>query len=117
MKRTLLFDLDDTLVVEEPAAVASFLATARLAVDRHRVDPERLALAAREHARELWYDAPTHPYCLRVGISSWEGLWCRFEGEEPNVRWLRDWSPRYRREVWRLALADQGVQPGGGDIR
>jgi putative hydrolase of the HAD superfamily len=25
------------------------------------------------------------------------------------VRWLREWSPRYRREAWSLALADQGV--------
>jgi putative hydrolase of the HAD superfamily len=110
VKRALLFDLDDTLVVEEPAAVAAFLATARMAVLCHRVDAERLARAARERARELWYATPTHPYCMRVGISSWEGLWCRFEGEEPDIRWLREWSPRYRREVWNLALADQGVQ-------
>ena len=109
MKRTLLFDLDDTLVVEEPAAAASFAATAHLASTRHRVDVEKLALAARERARELWYATPAHPYCMRVGISSWEGLWCRFDGEEPDVRWLREWSPRYRREVWNLALADQGV--------
>ena len=25
------------------------------------------------------------------------------------MRWLREWSPRYRREAWSLALADQGV--------
>lgn len=110
MKRALLFDLDDTLVVEEPAAAAAFLATAQVADTRHRVDVERLALAAREHARDLWYATPVHPYCKRVGISSWEGLWCRFEGENPDVRWLREWSPRYRREAWSLALADQGVQ-------
>jgi len=73
------------------------------------VQADRLALAARERARELWYATPAHPYCLRVGISSWEGLWCRFEGEQPDVRWLREWSPRYRREAWSLALADQGV--------
>jgi putative hydrolase of the HAD superfamily len=109
MKRALLFDLDGTLVVEEPAAAASFAATAQVASTRHRVDAERLVVTARERARELWYAAPTHPYCMRVGISSWEGLWCRFEGEEPDVRWLREWSPRYRREVWNLALADQGV--------
>ena len=109
MKRALLFDLDDTLVVEEPAAAASFAATAQVASTRHRVDAERLVVTARERARELWYAAPTHPYCMRVGISSWEGLWCRFEGEESDVRWLREWSPRYRREVWNLALADQGV--------
>jgi putative hydrolase of the HAD superfamily len=52
----------------------------------------------------------SHPSLfIRVGISSWEGLWCRFEGEEPDVRWLREWSPKYRRDVWNLGLADQGV--------
>ena len=110
MKRALLFDLDDTLVPDEPAATASFAATAQAATARYRVDAESLALAARERARELWYATPAHPYCMRIGISSWEGLWCRFEGEEPNVQWLRKWAPRYRREVWNLALADQGVQ-------
>ncbi len=109
MRGSLLFDLDDTLVVEEPAADAAFNATAQVASARYRVNAERLAASARERARELWYAVPTHPYCMRVGISSWEGLWCRFEGEDPDVRWLREWSPRYRREVWSLALADQGV--------
>jgi phosphoserine phosphatase len=109
VRRALLFDLDDTLVMEEPAAVASFAATARAAAVQHRVDAEMLARAARERARELWYAAPTHGYCMRVGISSWEGLWCRFEGDDPDVSWLREWSPRYRREAWNLALSDQGV--------
>jgi len=61
VKRALLFDLDDTLVVEEPAAAASFAATAQVASTRHRVDAERLVVTARERARELWYAAPTHP--------------------------------------------------------
>jgi putative hydrolase of the HAD superfamily len=42
-----------------------------------------------------------------------EGLWCRFEGEGSDVRALREWSPTYRREAWRLALADQGVDDAG----
>lgn len=109
VRRALLFDLDDTLVIEEPAAAASFAATARAATAQHRVNPEALAASARERARELWYAAPTHAYCMRVGISSWEGLWCRFEGDDPSMRWLREWSPRYRREAWSLALADQGI--------
>jgi putative hydrolase of the HAD superfamily len=107
MTAALLFDLDDTLVVEEAAAVASFQATARAASDRHEVDPARLAVDARARARELWWAAPTHPYCRRIGISSWEGLWCRFEGDELDA--LRRWAPEYRREAWRRALADQGV--------
>jgi putative hydrolase of the HAD superfamily len=107
--RAILFDLDDTLVVEEPAAVAAFSATAAWAAARAEVEPVRLARDARARARELWYAAPTHPFCKSVGISSWEGLWCRYEGDGEDLRALRAWAPEYRREAWRLALADQGV--------
>jgi putative hydrolase of the HAD superfamily len=113
VNRALLFDLDETLVVEEAAIVASFVATASAAATVHELDAAALALAARARARELWYAAPTHPYCRRVGISSWEGLWCRYEGDDPQLRRLRDFAPAYRREAWTLALADQGVEDGG----
>lgn len=109
MRRALLFDLDETLMVEEPAAAAAFAAAATHGAKLHPLDPRRLATAAREHARELWYAAPTHDYCMRVGISSWEGLWCRFEGDDSDTRALRRWSPDYRRDAWRLALSDQGI--------
>jgi putative hydrolase of the HAD superfamily len=109
VRNALLFDLDDTLVVEEPAAVAAFQATAQFASTHRDLDAALLATSARTRARELWYATPAHPYCRRVGISSWEGLWCRFEGEEPDMKWLRDWSPTYRGETWRMALADVGV--------
>jgi putative hydrolase of the HAD superfamily len=109
MRSALLFDLDETLMVEEPAATAAFDATAQVAMARYDIDSAALAVGARARARELWYAGPTHEYCMRVGISSWEGLWCRFEGDGPEARLLRDWSPTYRREAWRLALADQEV--------
>jgi putative hydrolase of the HAD superfamily len=107
MTAAVLFDLDETLVLDEPAAVAAFEATARAAADH--VDAARLAVGARARARELWRAAPNHPYCRRIGMSSWEGLWCRFEGEGDDLRALRRWAPEYRREAWRRALADQGV--------
>jgi putative hydrolase of the HAD superfamily len=115
----ILFDLDDTLVVEEPAAQASFEATARFAEARHPgIDTRLLAGAAREHARELWYASPTHEYGRRIGISSWEALWCRFEGDGEELRALRGWLPTYRRETWRLALAGQGIDdpPLAGEL-
>jgi putative hydrolase of the HAD superfamily len=108
--KAVLFDLDETLMVEEPAAVAAVEATARFAAARCRVDVAALAVGARVRARELWYAAPSHAFCQRVGISSWEGLWCRFEGDTPDLRELQAWSPTYRREAWRLALADQSIQ-------
>ncbi len=110
MTSAVLFDLDDTLVVEEPAAAASFRATADAAAARHDLDPEALARGARARARELWRAGPHYDYCEgRIGMSSWEALWCRWEGETAEMRAVREWSPGYRREAWRLALADQGV--------
>jgi putative hydrolase of the HAD superfamily len=108
--RAVLLDLDDTLVVEEAAAVTAFAATAAVAAERHPIDAAALAPTARARARELWWAAPTHPYCRRIGVSSWEGLWCRFEGEDGDLPALRRWAPEYRRETWRLALADHGVE-------
>lgn len=105
----LLFDLDETLIVEEPAAEAAFLAVAELAATRHDLDAGRLALDARRLAREAWHAAPTIAYARRVGIASWEGLWCAFEGEHDETRRLREWAPRYRAEAWARALAEQGV--------
>ena len=110
MTRALLFDLDDTLISDEPAAAAAFGATAEHGARSRALDAAALAAGAREEARELWLATPVHSYCQAIQISSWEGLWCRFEGEDPRIAWLRAWSPEYRRESWRRALARQGIE-------
>jgi putative hydrolase of the HAD superfamily len=113
MRRALLFDLDETLIVDEQAVVAALEATAGLARERHDIDPSELATATRARARELWRTGPEYVYCLSIGITSSEGLWCRFEGgDQPETRALQEWAPGYRHSAWRLALADQGVIDG-----
>jgi putative hydrolase of the HAD superfamily len=109
MTAAVLFDLDETLMIEEPAAVAAFYATADTAAEQHRLDVPALALAARMCARDLWRESPARPYCRRVGISSWEGLWCRFSGPGQDLSRLRAWAPTYRREAWRRGLVAQGI--------
>jgi len=98
MTAALLFDLDDTLISDVGAAAASFLTTAALAASRHGVDAQALADTAQRSARRLWHATPVQAYCHRIQISSWEGLWCRFEGEDANMSWLRGWAPTYRSE-------------------
>jgi putative hydrolase of the HAD superfamily len=105
----LLFDLDDTLVAEVPAATAAYRATAEHAAARVDVDADRLARDVRTRARALWNATPVHPYCLRLGISSSEAMWCRFAGGGEEIAWLRAWAPEYRRTAWRDALAQQGI--------
>lgn len=108
-----LFDLDDTLVEEQPAAEAAFLATCALARERYDIDPAALHQSVRGHARRLWYESTTIGYCRDIGISSWEGLWGHFLGDDPNLHALRGWAPAYRRESWAAALADHGVADTG----
>lgn len=104
----LIFDLDDTLVEEEPARDAALLATARLAASAG-ADPERVREAVRRRARELWWDHPLHAFAHGIGVSSWEALWARFEGDHPSLAALRAWAPTYRELAWRRALEDEGV--------
>jgi len=102
--KAVVFDLDDTLVVEVAAAEAAFLETAGLAADQYNLDVQSLVKAVREHARPLWHASPAREYCLRIGVSSWEGLWARYEGDDPNLEILRDWGPTYRLGAWSAAL-------------
>ena len=106
---TLIFDLDDTLVVEEASAEAAFIEAGELARIRHGLDPRELHATVRKTCRELWYGFPSHPFCKRVGISSWEAMWAEFTGPDRELKPLRDWAPEYRLESWRAALRAHGI--------
>jgi putative hydrolase of the HAD superfamily len=105
----LIFDLDDTLVVEEASAVAAFVEAGALAETRYGLDPHELHATVRKACRELWYAFPSHPYCKKIGISSWEGMWAEFVGPAPELKPLREWAPTYRFESWRTALLQHGI--------
>ena len=106
----MIFDLDDTLIVEEGTAHASLRATARLlpGADPGRV--EQVALAA---ARAAWRAGPYHPLALALGFASWEGLWATFEGGHASLAGLAAWVPTYRRQAWEAAVAELGRDDPG----
>ena len=105
-----LFDLDDTLLVDDDAIEAALLRTtqrARLA----GLDPVVLAAELHRSARELWAAVPMIDYCRRMGISSWEGLCADFPGDDNESRALRAMAPGFRLRAWSAALEGLG---GGG---
>lgn len=106
--RALLFDLDETLMVEAASIQATLHATCSLAEERG-IKGDALREAVLNRARELWRASPLYGYCRRVGISSWEGLHGDFGGDDPNLKDLRTWVPDYRRLAWAAALADLGI--------
>ena len=107
--QSILFDLDETLILERPVAHRALEHAAQRAHAVANVPPSQLRDVVLKRAGELWRSTPVIDYCRRVGISSWEGLWCEFAGENENLVWLREWSPTYRFESWSRALDDMSV--------
>lgn len=108
--RAVIFDLDDTLIVEEAVARASLRAATALCPG---VDPGRAEQVALACARRAWRAGPHHRLCLDLGFASWEGLWSSFAGCHPSVDGLREWAPGYRADTWQVAASELGVgKPG-----
>ena len=103
-KQAVIFDLDDTLLVEVDSAEAAFLATCELAREKYGLDPKLFHKTLRREAKALWYASPERPIIERISVSHWEGLWARFEGDDPDITRLRNWAVYYRQTSWERAL-------------
>ena len=107
--RAVIFDLDDTLVWDERISRQALMETAAHGAAARGIDTGRLAAAAKRAADELWRAHAPVERCDALGIVAFEGMWGHFHGEEDYVRHLREWTPRFRREIWERALQEQGV--------
>lgn len=108
--KAILFDLDDTLAVDEAVSHETFAHVAAQASSRFGADPVVFAGDAMAIARELWSAGECRPYCRSIGISAFECLWGGFAGETPELRALRSWAHAYREEVFAKALERQSGQ-------
>lgn len=107
--KTLLFDLDNTLLMEDEATFSSIRRACAFAHERVGLDADALYAAAVRLADDLWRAAPTYPYAEEMGIWWGEGLWGEFYGEAPGLRSLHAFVHDFRRDVWRGALSAVGV--------
>jgi putative hydrolase of the HAD superfamily len=111
--RAVIFDLDDTLIWDERLSRRTLMETAAEGALRTGADAGRLAASAKAAADELWRAHAPVDRCDALGIVAFEGMWGQFHGEEDYLRHLREWTPRYRVEIWRRALAAQGIEDEG----
>ena len=107
--RAVIFDLDDTLVWDERISRQALMETAAHAASVHQLDVGRLAGEAKAAADELWRAHAPVDRCDELGIVAFEGMWGHFHGEEDYLRHLREWTPQFRVEIWRRALAAEGI--------
>jgi putative hydrolase of the HAD superfamily len=104
--KALIFDLDDTLAPDEPVCFESLIETCKLAERKYEVSAQKLFESILLRCRELWHESPEREYCVRVGVSSWEGLWGNFVGDEESVINLNNWIEEYRIQSWTNTLSD-----------
>ena len=107
MIKAILFDLDETLILDEPVVRHAFRVTA-LTVTRDPVKAAALAMAAESHAKRLWLTMPplALEYAQRIGHSALEGLWAEYNlGLEPE-RLLELQMNRIRILAWAEALEE-----------
>jgi putative hydrolase of the HAD superfamily len=107
--RALLFDLDNTLLMEDEATFSSVRRACELARDVAGADADALHAATLWVADELWRAAPIYGYAEGMGMWWGEGLWGEFRGDAAGLRSLRAFVPGFRRAVWRGALAAVAV--------
>jgi len=82
--KALLFDLDDTLMVDEAVSHETFAHVAAEASSRFGADAARFASDAMEIARQLWSVGECRPFCRSIGISAFECLWGGFTADSPS---------------------------------
>ena len=107
--RGVLFDLDDTLLVDDAHVQACFQRVTANVDAAAGVEPGTVARSVRTRARELWRSSPYHSLLMALGFSSWEGLTADFSGGHPSLNPLRQWVPKYRVESWTAGLEEFGA--------
>lgn len=109
----LLFDLDNTLLLEDESTERALRATGDTIAARAGAAAEILVAAAREAAEDIFRASSVYAYADVMGIWWGEALWGEFDGDAPGLTALRAFVPDFRRQVWGQALAAAGISHGG----
>ncbi|MEI6033581.1 MAG: HAD family hydrolase [Verrucomicrobiae bacterium] len=107
--QAILFDLDDTLIVDEAISKSAMEKTAALAGRLHGSDVARFLADARRLSVLLWRGNPCLGYCAETGITAEECLWGEFFGESPDLVSLRAWAENFRLTLFDAVLREQGL--------
>ncbi|MEK4427004.1 HAD family hydrolase [Solibacillus sp. FSL K6-1523] len=107
--KTIIFDLDDTLLWDQKSVQTAFDKTCEYASEVHNVDPVKFEDAVRVAARALYEGYETFDYTVLIGINPFEGLWGTFDDPTPQFQQMKEIVPQYRAQAWTNGLAALGI--------
>jgi putative hydrolase of the HAD superfamily len=103
-RTVLIFDLDDTLILQDRMTVE----TVRYCTAFLGLDPDIFWATFHRTSQTAFEALPSAEFCRMVGISAQEGLWGEFGGAHPSLNDLRRALPQYRFDAWFQALDEHG---------
>lgn len=111
MIKTVIFDLDDTLLWDKKSVKEAFVQTCKYASEVYdSIDPHELEEAVRDAARKLYASYETYEFTQMIGINPFEGLWGDFT-DKINIgfRKMKEIVPTYRKDAWTQGLQAIGI--------
>lgn len=109
MIKTVIFDLDDTLLWDKKSVETAFRKTCERAAQSCNVNPTALEEAVRAEARELYSSYDTYEFTQMIGINPFEGIWGTFDDEGESFQKMKEIVPDYRRDAWTKGLQKLGI--------
>jgi putative hydrolase of the HAD superfamily len=109
--RALIFDLDDTLLVDEEVSHEALRKVALFLDINAREEQEHFIKDVLMIAKKNWQQGPCYSFCSSIGISAMECLWGHFHGEREELRALRTWALAYRQGVFHEMLTKHPDAP------
>ncbi|WP_252502494.1 HAD family hydrolase [Sporosarcina sp. Marseille-Q4943] len=112
MIRTIIFDLDDTLLWDQKSIATAFATTCRYAANSIDVNASELEAAVREAARELYATYDTYAFTQMIGINPFEGLWGTFDDPGEEFQKMKGIIQEYQQGSWTKGLEKLGIVDG-----
>lgn len=107
--KTIIFDLDDTLLWDVKSVATAFEKTCEAALEKYSIEPTTLEKAVREEARELYSSYDTYEHTVKIGINPFEGLWGTFDDEGEGFQKMKGIIRDYQRNAWTGGLRRVGI--------
>ena len=108
--KTIIFDLDDTLLWDQKSVKTAFEKTCDYAATKYEIAPDELETAVREAARTLYESYETYDYTVLIGINPFEGLWGGFDDPTPEFQKMKGIVGQYRTQAWTNGLKKLGIE-------
>jgi len=107
--KTIIFDLDDTLLWDLHSIKTAFEKTCAYAQGKYDIDPGKLEKAVRSEARKLYEAYETYDYTVLIGINPFEGLWGTFDDPTDSFQKMKGIISAYRKDAWTNGLKVLGI--------